>query len=131
MGLAYGYRPLAGALAVALGRGVFVADYRLAPEHPPSAAVDDAVRAYGWLLAEGTDPSEIVIVGDSAGAGLVVSLLVALRDRGIPLPGAESCSARGSTWCATTARRSPGSASAMRRPGISGPPTGTRRSPVR
>src|SRR5215467_1876317 len=63
-------------------------DYRLAPEHPFPAAVDDAVVAYRWLLAGGTDPARIVIAGDSAGGGLALGTLVALRDAGEPMPAA-------------------------------------------
>jgi monoterpene epsilon-lactone hydrolase len=60
--------------------------YRLAPEHPFPAAIDDAVAAYQWLLDQGTPPARIVIAGDSAGGGLSAALLLALRDRGLPLP---------------------------------------------
>jgi epsilon-lactone hydrolase len=61
-------------------------DYRLAPEHPFPAAVDDATAAYKWLLAEGYKPGKIVIAGDSAGGGLTLAALVALRDSGQPMP---------------------------------------------
>jgi epsilon-lactone hydrolase len=63
-------------------------DYRLAPEHPFPAAVDDAVAAYRWLLAQNIKPSRIVIAGDSAGGGLALATLVALRDAKVPLPAA-------------------------------------------
>jgi monoterpene epsilon-lactone hydrolase len=65
---------------------VFALDYRLGPEHPFPAAVDDAVAAYRWLLDGGADPARIVIGGDSAGGGLAVSALIAARDAGVPLP---------------------------------------------
>jgi monoterpene epsilon-lactone hydrolase len=71
----------AQAKALALG-------YRLAPEHPHPAAVEDATAAYRWLLAEGYKPNKIVIAGDSAGGGLTLATLLALRDAGIPLPAA-------------------------------------------
>jgi epsilon-lactone hydrolase len=85
MGSAFGYRHLAGALALAADTGVLVPEYRLAPEYPYPASLDDAVRAYRWLLDTGAAP--IVMVGDSSGGGLVVSLLLRLRQDGLPLPG--------------------------------------------
>lgn len=63
-------------------------DHRLAPEDPYPAALEDAVAAYRWLLTQGVAPSSIIIVGDSAGGGLVLATLLALRDQGIPLPAA-------------------------------------------
>jgi epsilon-lactone hydrolase len=86
LGSAYGYRGLAGALAEAIGVGVLVPDYRLAPEHPFPAALDDAVSAYLWMTEQGVRPEEIIFAGDSGGGGLVMSLLLALRDQGHPLP---------------------------------------------
>jgi acetyl esterase/lipase len=61
-------------------------DYRLAPEHPYPAAVDDAVAAYRALLENGTDPSDIAFAGESAGGGLAIATLVSSRDQGLPLP---------------------------------------------
>jgi epsilon-lactone hydrolase len=87
MGSAFGYRPLAGALALAADAGVLVADYRLAPEHPFPAAIEDAVRAYQWVLDRGVAPEEVTISGDSSGGGLAVSLLLTLERRGLPRPG--------------------------------------------
>src|SRR5215217_1798391 len=87
LGSAFGYRPLAGALAAAAETGVLVPEYRLAPEHPFPAALDDAVRAYEWLLERGTPPGQVTLAGDSSGGGLVMSLLLAARQRGLPLPG--------------------------------------------
>ncbi|MCF2533446.1 alpha/beta hydrolase [Yinghuangia sp. KLBMP8922] len=86
-GSAFGYRPLAGALAAAAERSVLLPDYRLAPEHPYPAALDDALRAYLWLVDRGTDPQRITVAGDSSGAHLALSLLLALRQRGLPAPG--------------------------------------------
>jgi len=63
-------------------------DYRLAPEYPFPAGLDDALTAYRWLLKEGVDPQGIVIGGDSAGGGLALATLLALRDAGDPLPAA-------------------------------------------
>ncbi|MEW9551141.1 alpha/beta hydrolase fold domain-containing protein [Nonomuraea sp. NPDC050783] len=85
-GSAFGFRPLAGALAVAAGVGVLVPDYRLAPEHPFPAAVDDAVHAYEWLLDTGIPPDRITVSGDSAGGGLALSLLMTLKEQQAPLP---------------------------------------------
>jgi epsilon-lactone hydrolase len=87
MGSAFGYRPLAGALAVAAESAVLLPEYRLAPEHPFPAAVEDALRAYCWLLETGTDPRRVSLGGDSVGAHLVLSLAISLKQRGLPLPG--------------------------------------------
>ena len=70
-------------------------DYRLAPEHPHPAAVDDATAAYRWLLAQGLAPGNLAISGDSAGGGLTVATLLALRDAGDPLP---ACAVPMSPW---------------------------------
>jgi acetyl esterase/lipase len=85
------HRALVSRLAAATGGGGLTVDYRLGPEHPFPAAVDDAVAAYRWLLGTGVAPSDIVVAGDSAGGGLTVALLVALRDAGVPLPAAGVC----------------------------------------
>jgi acetyl esterase/lipase len=61
-------------------------DYRLAPEHPFPAAVDDAVAAYRWLLTQGVGADRVVIAGDSAGGGLTLATLLALKDAGDPRP---------------------------------------------
>jgi monoterpene epsilon-lactone hydrolase len=82
------YRNLTWRLAAAAGAALLCPDYRLAPEHPFPAALDDARASYGFLLAEGLDPRRIVLIGDSAGGGLVFSLMLRLRDEGVPLPGA-------------------------------------------
>ena len=86
-GSAFGYRPLGGGLALAADTGVLLPDYRLAPEHQFPAAVDDAVSAYRWMLDRGVERERVVISGDSAGGGLVVSTLLALEQRGLPQPG--------------------------------------------
>ncbi len=82
------HRELASRLAAQAGCAALVVDYRLAPEHPFPAAVQDARAAYRWLLANGCDPSRIVLAGDSAGGGLCVVLLTVLRDANEPLPAA-------------------------------------------
>lgn len=61
-------------------------DYRLAPEHPYPAAFEDSEKAYRWLLAQGYEPQNIVVAGDSAGGSLTLGLLVYLRDQRLPLP---------------------------------------------
>lgn len=66
--------------------GALLFGYRLAPEHPHPAALDDAVAAYRFLLDQGLSPEHIVFVGDSAGAGLGLATLLAVRDQGLPLP---------------------------------------------
>ena len=70
------------------GIAALLFEYRLAPEHPYPAAIEDILTAYRWLLAQGAVPSRIVIAGESAGGGLSLSTLLALKDEGIPLPGA-------------------------------------------
>ena len=80
------YRHFTWRIAAALRASVLVVDYRLAPEHPFPAALDDAVAAYRWLLAQGVAPRQIAIMGDSAGGGLALATLLRLRDEGLPLP---------------------------------------------
>ena len=83
---------LAADLASQVGRRVrakvISVDYRLAPEHPYPAAVDDALAAYEALLQSGVDASNIVFAGESAGGGLAVATLINARDHGLPLPAA-------------------------------------------
>jgi epsilon-lactone hydrolase len=83
---------LAAGLASQVGRRthakVISVDYRLAPEHPYPAAVDDALAAYEALLNDGIAPADIVFAGESAGGGLAIATLVNARDHGLPLPAA-------------------------------------------
>jgi acetyl esterase/lipase len=67
---------------------VLLIDYRLAPEHPCPAAIEDAAQAYRWLLQQGIAPGQIAIGGDSAGGGLALAALVELRDSGVDMPAA-------------------------------------------
>lgn len=80
------YRTLTGSFCRHCNVRVFALDYRLAPEHRFPAAVVDAVSGYRWLLRTGISPRQIVMAGDSAGGGLVLSALLALRDAGDPMP---------------------------------------------
>lgn len=88
IGSAQGYRGLAAELARAAGVTGYAIDYRRAPEHPCPAAVDDAVAAYRALLDQGLAAGRIVLAGDSAGGGLTVAALVAIREAGLPQPAA-------------------------------------------
>jgi len=81
-------REFCARLSAAADARVLSIDYRQGPEHPFPAAVDDALAAYRWLLAQGTDPGEVVVSGESAGGGLTIALLLALRDAGDPMPAA-------------------------------------------
>jgi acetyl esterase/lipase len=78
--------PLVGDLVRRTGVKSITLEYRLAPEHPYPAAVEDARAAYEGLLAQGLDPAQIVLAGESAGGGLAVATLLALREAGVPLP---------------------------------------------
>ncbi len=82
------HRSLVFALTARCSARTFSLDYRLAPEHPFPAALDDAIAAYRRLLADGSTPESIVLAGDSAGGGLALAMLIALRDAGDPLPAA-------------------------------------------
>jgi len=85
------HRALVGNLSRASAARIASIEYRLAPEAPFPAAVEDAVAAYGALLAAGIPPSRIALAGDSAGGGLTVATLLALRDTGTPLPTCAVC----------------------------------------
>jgi monoterpene epsilon-lactone hydrolase len=79
---------LTGHLVAKTGFGAYSLDYRLAPEHPFPAAIEDTLSAYRALLDSGEDPSTIAFAGDSAGGGLTVTTCLAARDAGLPLPAA-------------------------------------------
>jgi monoterpene epsilon-lactone hydrolase len=85
------HRRLMARLARAAQSRALVLDYRLAPEHPFPAALDDCVAGYRWLLARGVRAVDIVIAGDSAGGNLALATLLVLRDAGDPLPAACAC----------------------------------------
>lgn len=85
------HRPMLAHLSLDSAARVLSLDYRLAPEHPFPAPVEDAVTAYRWLLGEGFDPARIALAGDSAGGGLTVAALVQIRYLGLPLPAAGVC----------------------------------------
>ncbi|MEM9947984.1 MAG: alpha/beta hydrolase [Cyanobacteria bacterium P01_D01_bin.36] len=89
------HRPITAALARLTPTKVFVPVYRLAPEFPYPAALDDAEKAYRWLLNSSISPRDIAFAGDSAGGGLALALLLRARDRGLPLP---ACAALFSPW---------------------------------
>ena len=86
MGSVEGYRELLARIAVTCGVRVLAIDYRLAPEHPFPAAVDDCHAAYRWVLESGVEPRRLLLAGDSAGGSLAVATLVAARDSGDALP---------------------------------------------
>ena len=86
IGTAVASVPLVSEVVRRAGARAITLDYRLAPENPYPAAVEDARAAYEGLLAQGIDPSQIALAGESAGGGLAVATLLALREAGTPLP---------------------------------------------
>lgn len=91
VGSANVHREFLARLAKACQTQVLAIDYRLAPEHPFPAALQDSLTAYHWLISRGYDPSNIAIAGDSAGGGLAVATLIALRESNAPLPACAVC----------------------------------------
>lgn len=87
MGNARSHRNIVGNFVKYLGINALVFDYRLAPEHPAPAAVNDSAAIYSWLLKQGYQPENIVVAGDSAGGGIALATLLKCKDDGIPLPG--------------------------------------------
>ena len=98
---ALAYRAYSSHLAAVIGARVVTIDYRLAPEHPYPAALEDVVCAYRALLDDGVASSRLVVAGDSAGGGLVASLVLAARAEALPLPAGVVCS---SPWVDLTVR---------------------------
>lgn len=78
-------------VTLAAKSNTFALDYRLIPEHPFPAQLEDALGAYRWLLDTGTKPEKLVIMGDSAGGNLTLALLLTLRDSKLPLPALGIC----------------------------------------
>jgi len=85
------HRELVARVAQTTGLRGLVINYRLAPENPFPAALEDTLTSYTWLLEQGSDPSEIFIIGDSAGGGLALAALIQLRDNGQPQPAGAIC----------------------------------------
>ena len=85
------HRLMTAEIARATRGRLLALDYRLAPEHPYPAAVEDTWLGYHWLLQQGLNPAQIVLAGDSAGAGLCIALLLRLREAGLPLPAGAIC----------------------------------------
>ena len=82
------HRGIVAGFALKAGVSTLLYDYRLAPEHPFPAALDDSVKVYEWMLSSGFEPGNILIAGESAGGGLCLATLLAIKERGIPLPAA-------------------------------------------
>jgi len=85
------HREMVARLSRSTGMRALAINYRLAPEHPYPAALEDATLVYRWLLSQGIDAARIIVAGDSAGGGLTLATLVALRDAGEPLPAGAVC----------------------------------------
>lgn len=99
------HRSLVANIAASANIQVLIVDYRLAPENPFPAAVEDTIAAYRWLVENNFSPSRIVVAGDSCGGGLALSLLISLRDANEQLPAAAVClspwtdlTCTGETW---------------------------------
>ncbi|MEC9247727.1 MAG: alpha/beta hydrolase [Pseudomonadota bacterium] len=86
MGSSKSHRALLERLCVSFGGSVFSVDYRLAPEFPFPAALDDVLNVYNWFLRDGLSPGQLVVAGDSAGGGLALATLINIREEGLPQP---------------------------------------------
>ena len=91
LGLTPPHLQMGAYLAQKLGVRILMVDYRLAPDYPFPAALDDCVTAYRWLLKQNIPAHAIVVAGDSAGGNLTITLLMKLRESGDPLPAAAAC----------------------------------------
>jgi monoterpene epsilon-lactone hydrolase len=91
MGSLNTHRSLGGEISRAAQAAVLLVDYRLAPEDPFPAAVEDGVASFRWLLDQGFAPKNLAIAGDSAGGGLAAATLVSARDQDLPMPAAAVC----------------------------------------
>ncbi|OGN95633.1 MAG: hypothetical protein A2Z71_00575 [Chloroflexi bacterium RBG_13_50_21] len=85
------HRPLAANIAITCKARALIIDYRLAPEFPYPAALEDSLEAYEWLLSNGIPAEQIALMGDSAGGTLTLALLIMIRDQGKPLPAMAVC----------------------------------------
>jgi acetyl esterase/lipase len=90
-GLSSLHREMVAYLAQKMGVRALMVDYRVAPEYPFPAALEDCVSAYRWLLKQGSSAQNVVVAGDSAGGNLTMTTLMKLRDSGDPLPAAAAC----------------------------------------
>ncbi len=91
MGSCTTHRALVSRIAKASQTPALLPEFRLAPEHPFPAALEDAMAVYRWLMEHGLSPEKVVIAGDSSGGGLAIALTVLLRDNDVPLPAAIAC----------------------------------------
>ncbi len=91
MGSCTTHRALASRIAIASQTPALLPEFRLAPEYPFPAALEDGVAIYRWLIEQGISPQKMVIAGDSSGGGLAIALTVLLRDKDVPLPAAITC----------------------------------------
>jgi acetyl esterase/lipase len=82
------FRDFTWRIADVTGAQVLCIDYRLAPEHPFPAAIEDVTAAYRWLVSERAEPRHVAFIGDSSGGGLALASMMRLRDEGLPLPAA-------------------------------------------
>lgn len=91
MGSCTTHRALASRIAIASQTPAFLPEFRLAPEYPFPAALEDGEAVYRWLVEQGISPQKMVVAGDSSGGGLAIALTVLLRDKDVPLPAAIIC----------------------------------------